>query len=62
MKLIFLVSGLGTRISEETKINPKALVKIGSKSIIWQLMKIYSYCGINESFIDFLDSACPSVE
>ena len=51
MKLIILAGGLGTRISEETKIKPKALVKIGSKPIIWHLMKSYSYYGINEFII-----------
>ena len=29
MKVILLAGGLGTRLSEETKIMPKPLVKIG---------------------------------
>jgi len=51
MKLIILAGGYGTRLAEETKIKPKPLVKIGSKPIIWHLMKIYSFYGINEFII-----------
>jgi glucose-1-phosphate cytidylyltransferase len=51
MKLIILAGGYGTRLTEETKIKPKPLVKIGSKPIIWHLMKIYSYYGINDFII-----------
>jgi glucose-1-phosphate cytidylyltransferase len=51
MKLIILAGGYGTRLTEETKIKPKPLVKIGSKPIIWHLMKIYSYFGINDFII-----------
>jgi glucose-1-phosphate cytidylyltransferase len=51
MKLIILAGGYGTRLTEETKIKPKPLVKIGGKPIIWHLMKIYSYFGINDFII-----------
>ncbi len=51
MKLIILAGGYGTRLAEETKIKPKPLVKIGNKPIIWHLMKIYSFYGINEFII-----------
>ena len=51
MKLVILAGGYGTRISEETKIKPKPLIKIGDKPIIWHLMKIYSAFGINEFII-----------
>ncbi|MDC1129376.1 sugar phosphate nucleotidyltransferase [Candidatus Pelagibacter sp.] len=51
MKLVILAGGYGTRLSEETKIKPKPLVKIGKKPIIWHLMKIYSSFGINEFII-----------
>ena len=51
MKLVILAGGYGTRLSEETKIKPKPLVKIGKKPIIWHLMKIYSSHGINEFII-----------
>jgi len=51
MKLVILAGGYGTRLSEETKIKPKPLVKIGNKPIIWHLMKIYSSFGIREFII-----------
>ena len=51
MKLVILAGGYGTRISEETKIKPKPLIKIGDKPIIWHLMKIYSTFGIKEFII-----------
>tara|TARA_B110001450_G_scaffold255233_1_gene282271 strand:- start:677 stop:1381 length:705 start_codon:yes stop_codon:yes gene_type:complete len=51
MKLVILAGGFGTRISEETINKPKPLVNIGSKPIIWHLMKIYSNFGINDFII-----------
>ena len=53
MKCIILAGGYGTRLAEETKLKPKPLIKIGSKPIIWHLMKIYSHFGIK----DFIDSS-----
>ena len=51
MKLVILAGGYGTRLSEETKIKPKPLVKIGNKPIIWHIMKFYSHYGINNFII-----------
>ena len=51
MKLVILAGGFGTRISEETINKPKPLVSIGSKPIIWHLMKIYSHFGINDFIV-----------
>tara|TARA_B100000575_G_C23083106_1_gene624071 strand:- start:601 stop:1308 length:708 start_codon:yes stop_codon:yes gene_type:complete len=51
MKLVILAGGYGTRLAEETKVKPKPLVKIGSKPIIWHILKIYSYYGINDFII-----------
>ena len=51
MKAVILAGGYGTRLAEETKIKPKPLVKIGNKPIIWHLIKIYSFYGINEFII-----------
>ena len=57
MKLVILAGGYGTRLSEETKIKPKPLVKIGNRPIIWHIMKFYSYYGIN-NFIICLGYKC----
>ena len=51
MKAVILAGGLGTRISEETHIKPKPMIEIGGKPIIWHIMKIYSFHGINEFII-----------
>ncbi len=48
MKLVILAGGLGTRLSEETDIRPKPMVEIGGKPILWHIMNIYSYYGVNE--------------
>ncbi|HLD77371.1 MAG TPA: glucose-1-phosphate cytidylyltransferase [Rickettsiales bacterium] len=51
MKAVILAGGLGTRLSEETIMRPKPMVEIGGKPILWHIMKIYSYYGINEFII-----------
>ena len=51
MKAVILAGGLGTRLSEETVTKPKPMVEIGGKPILWHIMKIYSYYGINEFII-----------
>ena len=48
MKVVILCGGLGTRLSEETKTKPKPMVKIGSKPIIWHLIKYFQYYGFND--------------
>ena len=51
MKVVLLAGGLGTRLSEETKLIPKPMVEIGGKPILWHIMKIYSYYGFNDFII-----------
>lgn len=51
MKAVILAGGLGTRISEETNITPKPLIKIGGMPLLWHLMKIYSTYDINDFVI-----------
>jgi glucose-1-phosphate cytidylyltransferase len=51
MKAVILSGGLGTRISEESIINPKPMIEIGGKPILWHIMKIYSSYGINDFII-----------
>ena len=51
MQAVILAGGLGTRISEETHLKPKPMIEIGGKPIIWHIMKIYSFYGINEFII-----------
>ena len=51
MKAVILAGGLGTRLSEETSSKPKPMVEIGGKPILWHILKIYSYYGINDFII-----------
>ena len=51
MKVLILAGGLGTRLSEETRLIPKPMVEIGGKPILWHIMKIYSYYGFNDFVI-----------
>ena len=51
MKAVILAGGLGTRMSEETHLKPKPMIKIGGKPIIWHIMKRYSTYGIKEFII-----------
>ena len=47
MKCVIFAGGKGNRIRAENDDTPKPLVKIGDKPIIWHIMKIYSFYGIN---------------
>lgn len=51
MKAVILAGGLGTRISEESHLKPKPMIEIGGKPILWHILKLYSYYGINDSVI-----------
>lgn len=51
MKAVILAGGLGTRISEETLVKPKPMVEIGSKPLLWHIMKLYSTHGVNKFII-----------
>ncbi len=51
MKVVILAGGLGTRLSEDTKLIPKPMVEIGGKPILWHIMKIYSYYGFNDFIV-----------
>jgi glucose-1-phosphate cytidylyltransferase len=51
MKAVILAGGAGTRLSEETLVRPKPMIEIGSKPILWHIMKLYSAHGIHEFVI-----------
>lgn len=51
MKAVILAGGLGTRISEETSSKPKPMVEVGGYPLLWHIMKIYSFHGINDFII-----------
>lgn len=51
MKVVILAGGFGTRISEETHLRPKPMIEIGSKPILWHIMKLYSAFGLQDFVI-----------
>ena len=51
MKAVILAGGYGTRLSEETMKQPKPMVSIGDRPIIWHIMKIFEHHGISEFVI-----------
>lgn len=51
MKTILLAGGFGTRISEESHLKPKPMIEIGTKPILWHIMKLYSHFGHDEFII-----------
>ncbi|MFB3915172.1 MAG: glucose-1-phosphate cytidylyltransferase [Terriglobales bacterium] len=48
MKVVVLCGGLGTRLREETEFRPKPMVEIGSRPILWHIMKLYAHNGFRE--------------
>src|SRR5579872_4657010 len=51
MKVVILAGGLGTRLAEETEVKPKPMVEIGSRPILWHIMKHYAHYGLNEFLV-----------
>jgi glucose-1-phosphate cytidylyltransferase len=51
MKCVILAGGKGTRIAEESATRPKPMVEIGSRPILWHIMKLYASFGITEFIV-----------
>tara|TARA_B110000238_G_scaffold199334_1_gene246173 strand:+ start:221 stop:913 length:693 start_codon:yes stop_codon:yes gene_type:complete len=51
MKVVILAGGLGTRISEYTKIIPKPMIKVCKKPLIYYIMKHYANHGFKDFYI-----------
>jgi glucose-1-phosphate cytidylyltransferase len=51
MKVVVLAGGLGTRLSEETEARPKPMVEIGSRPILWHILKHYAHFGFREFYL-----------
>ncbi|OYX72152.1 MAG: glucose-1-phosphate cytidylyltransferase [Rhizobiales bacterium 32-66-11] len=51
MQAVILAGGYGTRISEESNLRPKPMIEIGGKPILWHILKIYSWHGVNDFII-----------
>ena len=51
MQAVILAGGMGTRLAEETKSQPKPMVKIGSRPILWHIMRRYALYGVEDLVI-----------
>ena len=51
MKVVLLAGGLGTRISEYTKVIPKPMIRINGKPILFYIMKQYAKYGFKDFYI-----------
>ena len=50
MKVVILAGGLGTRLSELTKVTPKPMVRIGKYPILIHILKHYSNYGFKDFY------------
>jgi glucose-1-phosphate cytidylyltransferase len=46
--VVILCGGMGTRLVEYTEVQPKPMVEIGGRPILWHIMKHYSTYGFRE--------------
>ncbi len=51
MKVAILAGGLGTRLQEETMVKPKPMVEIGSRPLLWHILRGYAAHGFREFVI-----------
>lgn len=51
MQAVILAGGLGSRLTEETRVRPKPMVEIGNMPILWHIMKTYAYYGVTDFII-----------
>ena len=51
IKVIILAGGWGTRLGQLGEHTPKPMVNIGSKPILWHIMKIYAHYGFKDFII-----------
>lgn len=48
MKVVLFCGGMGTRLRDYSEQIPKPLVEVGSRPILWHLMKYYAHFGHND--------------
>lgn len=51
MKVILLAGGFGTRMAEYSDVIPKPMVQIGSKPILWHIMRTYAHFGHKDFYV-----------
>ena len=48
MKVVILAGGKGSRLSNKTVFQPKPMLMVGDKPILWHLMKFFSSYGFGD--------------
>ena len=48
MKVVLFCGGLGMRLRDYSDQNPKPLVEVGSRPVLWHLMKYYAHFGFKD--------------
>ena len=48
IKAVILCGGQGSRIRDISEVIPKPMLTIGDRPMLWHIMKMYSYYGIND--------------
>lgn len=48
MQVVILCGGMGTRLREETEFRPKPMVQVGTRPILWHIMKLYAHYGYKD--------------
>lgn len=51
MQAVILAGGFGTPTSEQSHLKPRPMIEIGSRPILWHIMKIYAHHGITDFVI-----------
>ena len=51
MKVILLAGGFGSRLPEYTEVQPKPMVPIGGKPILWHIMRSYAHFGHKDFYV-----------
>jgi len=51
VKVVLFCGGLGTRLREHSATIPKPLVNIGTRPILWHLMRYYAHFGHRDFFV-----------
>ncbi len=51
MKIAILAGGVGSRLAQETKEKPKAMVEIGGRPVLWHIMIYYAHHGFKRFVI-----------
>jgi len=48
MKALILCGGQGTRLRRLTETQPKPMVRVGDRPILWHIMKTYAHAGVTD--------------